>query len=147
LFFLAEEEFFLLLLVVFDARRLDDDDDDDDVNREDAVSADIVIVAKTYSIAPPWIYVSDVSSEKARFENSPLLGSRPRAADSAGESKSRQKKKTMMWGARFLDFFFFCATIAARGARVFLALCCCLQKSCTDLARSRRRSKLPSTTN
>lgn len=65
MFFLAEEEFFLLLLVVFDARRLDDDDDDDDVNREDAVSADIVIVAKTCSIAPPWIYVSDVSSEKA----------------------------------------------------------------------------------
>jgi len=105
LFFLAEEEFFLLLLVVFDARRLDDDDDDDDVNREDAVSADIVIVAKTYSIAPPWIYVSDVSSEKARFENSPLLGSRPRAADSAGESKSH-KKKTMMWGGAISRFFF-----------------------------------------
>ena len=69
MFFLAEEEFFLLLLVVFDARRLDDEDD---ANREDAVSADIVIVANTYSIAPPWIYVSDVSSEKARFENSPL---------------------------------------------------------------------------
>jgi len=103
LFFLAEEEFFLLLLVVFDARRLDDDDDD--VNREDAVSADIVIVAKTYSIAPPWIYVSDVSSEKARFENSPLLGSRPRAADSAGESKSH-KKKTMMWGGAISRFFF-----------------------------------------
>jgi hypothetical protein len=90
LFFLAEEEFFLLLLVVFDARRLDDEDD---ANREDAVSADIVIVANTYSIAPPWIYVSDVSSEKARFENSPLLGSRPRAADSAGEQISRKKKK------------------------------------------------------
>ena len=90
MFFLAEEEFFLLLLVVFDARRLDDEDD---ANREDAVSADIVIVANTYSIAPPWIYVSDVSSEKARFENSPLLGSRPRAADSAGEQISREEKK------------------------------------------------------
>ena len=89
-----EEEFFLFLflllvddvVVVFDARRADD------VKSEDAVSADIVIVAKTYSIAPPWIYVSDVSLEKARFENSPLLGSRPRAADSARESKSRKKK-------------------------------------------------------
>jgi len=146
LFFLAEEEFFLLLPVVFDARRLDDDDDD--VNREDAVSADIVIVAKTYSIGPPWIYVSDVSSEKARFENSPLLGSRARAADSAGGEQILLQKK-MIEGARFLDFFFALknATTIAAGARVILALCCCLQKSCTDLASSRRRSKLTSTTN
>jgi hypothetical protein len=74
------------------------------VNREDAVSADIVIVAKTYSIGPPWIYVSDVSSEKARFENSPLLGSRARAADSAGGEQILLQKK-MIEGARFLDFF------------------------------------------
>jgi hypothetical protein len=85
------------------------------------VSADIVIVAKTYSIAPPWIYVSDVSSEKARFENSPLLGSRPRAADSARESKSYLKKVKNDDVGGAISRFFFLQQPSLLGARVFLA--------------------------
>jgi hypothetical protein len=57
-----------------------------------------------------------------------------------------KKKRDDVWGRDF-SIFFFRNTIAARCSRFSCSLLAALQKSCTDLARSRRRSKLTSTTN